>query len=109
MLALRIGLDPDFAGEPGLLGGLFSALPGTVEFPAVIDAAYVVALDPAQMHLRAAMRAAIGDHLRPAGVAAVQGEILAHYADRFGVASRQILCAQHWHPEAPHKRAHRRA
>ena len=76
---------------------------------AVIDAADVVALDPAEMHLRAAMRAAIGNHLRPAGVAAVQGEILAHHADRFGVAPRQILGAHDRHLKAPHKRAHRRA
>ena len=44
----RIGPDPDLAGEPGLLGRLLVALPGAVEFPAVIDAADIVALDPAR-------------------------------------------------------------
>ena len=109
MLARRIGPDLDLAGEPGLLGRLLDALPGAVEFPAMIDAADIVALDPAQMHLRAAMRAAIGDHLRLAGCAAIKREILAHHADRFGVPLRQILRPHDRHPEAPHKRAHRRA
>ncbi len=64
IFAGRIAADPHLAGKPRLLGRLFEALPGAVEFPAVIDAADVVALDPAQMHLSAAVRTAVIDDLR---------------------------------------------
>src|SRR5262249_41950280 len=67
----RIAADPHLAGEPRFLGRLLDALPAALEFPAVIDAADVVALDPAQMHLRAAMRAAVIDDLRMPGLAAI--------------------------------------
>ena len=60
----RIGLDPDLAGKARLLGGLFDALAGAIELPAVIDAADAVVFDPAEMHRRAAVRAPIGDDLR---------------------------------------------
>src|SRR6185437_7064203 len=80
-LARRIGADAHLAGEPRLFGGLLVALAGAVEFPAVIDAAYVVTFDPAEMHLRAAMRATIVDDLRGAALAAIDREILAHDAD----------------------------
>src|SRR6185437_6573775 len=88
-------------------GGLLVALAGAVEFPAVIDAAYVVTLDPAEMHLRAAMRATIVDDLRGAALAAIDREILAHDADRPGLAGRQVLGAHHRHPEPTHETAHR--
>jgi len=104
----RIGADLHLAGKPRLFGRLLYALSGAVELPAVIDAAYVVALDPAEMHLRAAVRTAIGDDLRLAALAAVQREILAHDPDRLGPALRQILAAVHWHPEPPHEPPARR-
>ena len=68
MFARRIGADPHLAGEARLLGRLLDALAAAVEFPAVIDAADVVVLDPAEMHRRAAMRTALVDDLRLAGL-----------------------------------------
>src|SRR5205085_3858316 len=108
MFPRRIAADPHLAGKARLLGRLLDALPAALEFPAVIDAADVVAFDPAQMHLRAAMRAAVVDDLRMARLAAVEREILAHDADRFGMSRRQILGAMHRDPEAPHEAPHRR-
>src|SRR5262245_35183404 len=64
MLHRRIGLQSHLAGEPCFLGRLLDALATTVKFPAVIDAADRLILDPAEMQRRAAMRAAIGDDLR---------------------------------------------
>src|ERR1700730_10188182 len=47
IFARRISADSHLAGKARLLGGLFQALPGTVELPAVVDAADAVVLDPA--------------------------------------------------------------
>src|SRR5207253_10957977 len=48
-----VALDPHFAGEAGVLGGLLDALAGAVVLPAVVDAAEAVPLDPAGRELRA--------------------------------------------------------
>ena len=109
MFPRRIAADPHLAGKARLLRRLLDALSTALEFPAVIDAADVVAFDPAQMHLRAAMRAAVIDDLRLPGLSPVEREILAHDADRFGMPFRQILAAHDRHPEASHKAAHRRS
>src|ERR1043166_6543780 len=84
MFPRRIAADADLAGKAGFLGRLLDALPAALEFPAVIDATDIVALDPSQMHLRAAVRAAIIDDLRLPGLAAIEREILAH--ERIGLA-----------------------
>ena len=99
MLARRPRADPHLAGEARLLGGLFNALACAVEFPAVIDASDVVILDPAEMHLRTAMRAAVGNDLRPPGAAAVERVILAHDADGLGFARPQVVAARDGEPE----------
>ncbi len=99
MLARRPRADPHLAGEARLRGGLFNALACAVEFPAVIDASDVVILDPAEMHLRTAMRAAVGNDLRPPGAAAVERVILAHDADGLGFARPQVVAARDGEPE----------
>src|SRR5262249_14689072 len=82
--ARRIGLQGHLAGEPCFLGRLLDALAAMVKFPAVIDAADRLILDPAEMQRRAAMRAVIGDDLRHARLRAVDREVLAH--DAHGLA-----------------------
>src|SRR5262245_39250150 len=82
IFARRIGLQRHLAGEPRFLGRLLDALAATVKFPAVIDAADRLVLDPAEMQRRTAMRAAIGDDLRRARLRTVDREVLAHDAQR---------------------------
>src|SRR6185437_10243885 len=72
------------------LGGLLDALSGAVEHPAVIHAADAIILDPAGGKLCAAMRATRADEMRLAGEAAIERVILAHHADRLGLAFREI-------------------
>ena len=45
---------------------LLDALSETIEFPTVIDAAEVIALDPGEVHGRVAVGATIVNHLWPA-------------------------------------------
>src|SRR5262245_21720257 len=105
----RIGLQGHLAGEPCFLGRLLDALAATVKFPAVIDAADRLILDPAEMQRRAAMRAAIGDDLRHPRLRAVDREVLAHDAQRPGAAHRQVAAAAHRMPELAHEKAARRS
>ena len=71
ILARRITLHLHLARESDFLGRLLDALPGAVEFPAMIDATYVIPLDPAEMHHRTPMRAAVIDDLRLTALAAI--------------------------------------
>src|SRR5262245_25541607 len=93
IFARRIGLQRHLAGEPRFLGRLLDALAATVKFPAVIDAADRLVLDPAEMQRRTAIRAAIGEDLWQARSRAVNREILAHNAQRLGAARRQVAAA----------------
>src|SRR5262249_21327017 len=106
--ARRIGLQGHLAGEPCFLGRLLDALAAMVKFPAVIDAADRLTLDPAEMQRCAAMRAAIGDDLRHARLRAVDREVLAHDAQRLGAAHRQVAAAADRMPELTHENAARR-
>ena len=72
--------------ETGRFCRLFGALPSTLKLPAMINATYLVALDPAKMHLRATVRTAIGNYLRLTGLAAIDGVVFAHDANGFGAA-----------------------
>src|SRR5262245_56918206 len=105
--ARRIGLQGHLAGEPCFLGRLLDALAAMVKFPAVIDAADRLILDPAEMQRRAAVRAAIGDDLRHACLRAVDREVFAHDAQRLGAAPRQVAAAAHRMPELAHENAAR--
>src|SRR5215831_7189540 len=107
--ARRIGLQGHLAGEPCFLGRLLDALAAMVKFPAVIDAADRLILNPAEMQRRTAMRAAIGDDLRHARLRAVDREVLAHDAQRLGTAHRQVAAAADRMPELTHKNAARRS
>src|SRR5207248_1791139 len=109
VLARRPGPGADFACESWLLGGLLDALAGAVELPAVVKAADRIALDPAEMELRTAMRAAIVEDLGAPGLAAIERVVLAHDADRLRVPGREVLAAVHCRPELPHELAARRA
>src|SRR5262249_5632409 len=109
VLARRVDRKPDLAAETLQLGRLLDALAAAVVLPAVVDAADVVVLDPAEMHHRAAVRAALGDHLRLAGVPAIERVVLAHDADRPGAPSRQVGAVVERDPELAHERAARRA
>src|SRR5215472_6871491 len=55
VFAGRIVTDLHFLRKAGVLRGLLDALARAIKFPAVVNATDVVALHPAQMHLRAAM------------------------------------------------------
>ena len=109
VFARRIASDPDFAREAGILRGLLDALACAVILPAVVNATDVVAFHPAQVHLRAAMRAAIIDHLGAARFAAIERIIHAHDTDRFCFAFRKILAPANGHPETPHESTARSA
>src|SRR5205814_4620230 len=91
MFPRRIAAHPHLAGNARLLRRLLDALPAVLEFPAVIDAADVPAFDPAQMHLRAAMRAAVIYDLRLRGLSPVERDILAQDAVGFGMSFRRSL------------------
>src|SRR5206468_9132357 len=97
------------AGKSRVLGRLLDALARAVEFPAVIEAADIVALDPAEVHQRAAVRAAVIKNLGAPRVAPIQGEVLSHDADRLRVPARQVFAAVHRDPELAHEFAARRA
>src|SRR5262249_23652202 len=58
ILLAGITADPHLAGEAGVLGRLLHALAGLIVFPAVVEAADAVALDPAGRELRASVGAA---------------------------------------------------
>src|SRR6516164_1475445 len=66
IFARRIGPQGQLAGELCFLGRLLDALAAPFKFPALIDAADRLILDPAEMQRRAAVRASIGDDLRHA-------------------------------------------
>src|SRR6185312_15201996 len=72
----RIGRDADLGGEGRALGRLLHALPGAVVQPAVIEAAQAIALDRAERQRRLAVRAAVGEEMRRAALAAIEGEEL---------------------------------
>src|SRR5204862_2071182 len=99
----------DFTGKARFFCRLLDALARTIEFPAVINAPDGVAIDPAKMHLCAAMRTSIIDDLRVSGLAAEQGVVLAHDPDRFGVAGFEVLAPINRHPELAHEFAARGA
>ncbi len=108
VLARRVTFRRHLAREVRILRGHLDALAGAVELPAVVQAAQRIAFDPAEMQRRAAMRAAIVEHLGAARFAAVERVVLAHDADRPGVALRQVFAAVDRQPELPHE-APRRA
>ena len=75
-----------FFGESFLLRRLLHALARGVEFPAVKAAANAVVFDPARGKCRLAMGTAKLDDVGIAGGTAIEREIFAHDADRFGPA-----------------------
>src|ERR1700683_4735378 len=75
----------------------------------MIDAADAVLFDPAEMPRRAAMRTVGIDDLRAARMAAIERKVLAHDADRLGMAGGQILAAIERVPELPHENTAGRA
>src|SRR5262245_40671053 len=109
IFARRIGLQRHLAGESRFLGRLLDALAATVKFPAVIDAADRLVIDPAEMQRGTAMRAAIGDDVWHACSCAVSREILAHNAQWLSAARRQVAAAADRMPELTHENAARRS
>src|SRR5260370_396408 len=80
VLARRVTFRRHLAREVRIRRGHLDALAGAVELPAVVQAAQRIAFDPAEMQRRAAMRAAIVEHLGAARFAAVERVVLAHDA-----------------------------
>src|SRR5205814_972423 len=105
----RIAPDAHFGGEAGVLGGLLDALARGVVLPAVVEAAQAVALHPARRELRAAVRAAEVHEVGDAALTAIEGELLAHDRDRFGVAGREVAGEIDRLPEAAQVAAGQRA
>ena len=108
MFARRIGADAHLAREAFFLRRLFDALTGTIEFPAMIDATDVVALDPSQMHQRETMRTTRVDQMDCSRRAAIEREILAHDSNGLCFSRRDILAPVHGDPELSHEDAARR-
>src|SRR6267142_1713069 len=99
----RIAARGHLAREVRVLGRHLYALAAAVELPAVIQAAQRVALDPAEVQLRAAVRAAVVHYLGAARLAAVERVVLAHDADRLGMCLRQVFAAVDREPELAHE------
>src|SRR5262249_41085276 len=117
VLLRGVALDPHLAGEAGILGGLLDTLARPVVLPAVVEAADAVALHPARAELRAPVRAGKVDQVglwtrrywsvQP--LSPVEREVLAHDADRFRVARREIRRDVHRLPEPAHVATGQRA
>src|SRR3954469_10131522 len=109
VLPRRVAPRPHLARIVLILRRHLDALAAAVEFPAVVQAADGVAFHPSEVKLRAAMRTAVIEHLRSPRLAAIKRVVLAHDADRLGVAALEVLGAMHGEPELPHEAASRRA
>ncbi len=86
----RPGAQRDLLAEGVFLCRLLDAVAVRRELPAVIEAAQRIAFDPAGREPRAAMRADGIDEMGGAALAAVEGELFAHDADRHRAAGRQV-------------------
>src|SRR6185312_2805900 len=77
--------------------------------PAVIEAAQGIALDRAERQRRLAVRAAVGEEMRRAALAAIEGEELVQHLHARRLAGLEIGGAKDRLPEAPHETAGQRA
>ena len=102
VLLAGVRADLHLVGEGFRLGGLLDALPGVVVFPAVIEAAHGVALDPAGGKLCPAVGAARIEEVRAASGPAVQRVVDVHDPDRLRLARGKVGRVVHRLPEAPH-------
>ena len=101
ILAGRIAADLYLVAEGLGLGRLLHAPATAVILPAVIEAADVLALDPADMKRHGAVCAPGVDHVGGSALTAVQGEILAHDAQRRRLAGCKFVGMEDGLPELP--------
>jgi len=80
-----------FLRETFVFRRLLDALAGAVVFPAVIETADAIVLDPTRGQLRAAMGTSKIDDVSPSARTTIKREAFAHDMDRHGVAGSQLL------------------
>src|SRR5581483_9243165 len=95
----RVALDADALAERLWLPRLLGALAVRAEHPAVVAAADRLALHPADRELGTAVGTAEVHQVRCAGLATVEGEVLAHDADRLRLADVKLASEIDREPE----------
>ena len=105
VLLHRVVLDLDLLGEGLTLGRLLDALACAVVHPAVVEAAEVLTLHPPGRELRPPVGAAEVEEMHRAAFTTEKRVVLAHDAERLGLAGGQVDGAVNGMPERPHPAA----